>query len=107
LSTQGLLGGIGAAVAAAKVMTLDESGITTAIGLVAKRAAGIAIHDGQPLHPGARRALWVDGSAAGGQLVTAYPDAAAERILGQAWRIEECPQVDQFCKELTTGVCRT
>ncbi len=42
-----------------------------------------------------------------GQLRTAYPDAAAERILAHAWRIEECPQVDQFCKELATGVSRT
>ena len=38
-----------------------------------------------------------------GQLRTAYPDAAAERILAQAWRIEECPRVDQFCLALATG----
>ena len=42
-----------------------------------------------------------------GQLRTAYPDAPAERILAQAWRIEECLRVDQFCKELTAGVRRT
>ena len=41
LSTQGLLGGIGAAVAAAKVMGLDENGITTAIGLAANQASGL------------------------------------------------------------------
>ncbi len=41
LSTQGLLGGIGAAVAAAKVMALDEDGITTAIGLAANQASGL------------------------------------------------------------------
>ncbi|MSP97374.1 MAG: MmgE/PrpD family protein [Betaproteobacteria bacterium] len=35
-----------------------------------------------------------------GQLRTAYPDATAERILAQSWRIEECPRVDAFCKEL-------
>ena len=38
-----------------------------------------------------------------GQLRTAFPDAAAERILDQSWRIEECPQVDAFCKELAAG----
>jgi len=38
-----------------------------------------------------------------GQLRTAYQDAAAERILAQAWRIEECPRVDQFCLALATG----
>jgi len=37
-----------------------------------------------------------------GQLRTAYPDAAAEQILAQAWRIEECPRVDALCKELAT-----
>ncbi len=41
LSTQGLLGGIGAAVAAAKVLGLDESGVATAIGLAANQASGI------------------------------------------------------------------
>jgi len=41
LSTQGLLGGIGAAVAAAKTMGLDEDGVATAIGLAANQAAGI------------------------------------------------------------------
>ena len=41
LSMQGLVGGIGAAVAAAKVMALDEDGITTAIGLAANQAAGL------------------------------------------------------------------
>ncbi len=41
LSTQGLLGGIGAAVAAAKVLGLDESGVATTIGLAANQAAGI------------------------------------------------------------------
>jgi 2-methylcitrate dehydratase PrpD len=41
LSTQGLLGGIGAAVAAAKVLELDENGMTTAIGLGANQASGI------------------------------------------------------------------
>jgi 2-methylcitrate dehydratase PrpD len=41
LSTQGLLGGIGAAVAVAKVLGLDETGIATAIGLAANQAAGI------------------------------------------------------------------
>ena len=39
-----------------------------------------------------------------GQLLTAYPDAAAERILAQAWRIEECPQVGHFCRELAPVV---
>ena len=39
---QGLLGGIGAAVAAAKVMALDEDGITTVIGLPPTRRAGEA-----------------------------------------------------------------
>ena len=38
-----------------------------------------------------------------GQLRIAYPDAAAERILAQSWRIEECPRVDAFCKELAAG----
>ena len=38
-----------------------------------------------------------------GQLLTAYPDAAAERILGQAWRIEEFPRVDSFCREFASG----
>ena len=38
-----------------------------------------------------------------GQLRTAFPDAAAERILAQSWRIEECPRVDAFCKELAAG----
>ena len=42
LSMQGLLGGIGAAVAAAKVMALDEDGITTVIGLPPTRRAGEA-----------------------------------------------------------------
>ena len=41
LSTQGLLGGIGAAVASARVLGLDENGIATAIGLAANQAAGI------------------------------------------------------------------
>jgi 2-methylcitrate dehydratase PrpD len=41
LSTQGLLGGIGAAVAAAKIMGLDESGITAAIGLAANQSSGL------------------------------------------------------------------
>lgn len=41
LSTQGLLGGIGAAVAAAKAMALDEDGIATAIGLAANQASGL------------------------------------------------------------------
>lgn len=41
LSMQGLVGGIGAAVAAAKVMALDEDGITTAIGLAANQASGL------------------------------------------------------------------
>jgi 2-methylcitrate dehydratase PrpD len=35
-----------------------------------------------------------------GQLRTAFPDAAAERILAQSWHIEECLRVDAFCKEL-------
>jgi len=39
-----------------------------------------------------------------GQLRTAYPDATAERILAQSWRIEECPRVDAFCKDLAAGV---
>ena len=38
-----------------------------------------------------------------GQLRTAYPDAAAKRILAQSWHIEECPRVDAFCKELAAG----
>ena len=38
-----------------------------------------------------------------GQLRTAYPDAKAERILAQSWRIEECPRVDAFCKDLAAG----
>jgi 2-methylcitrate dehydratase PrpD len=38
-----------------------------------------------------------------GQLRPAYPDAAAERILAQSWRIEECPRVNAFCKELAAG----
>ena len=41
LSMQGLVGCIGAAAAAAKVMGLDESGITTAIGLAANQAGGL------------------------------------------------------------------
>ncbi|MBI3042650.1 MAG: MmgE/PrpD family protein [Betaproteobacteria bacterium] len=41
LSTQGLLGGIGAAVAAGKVLGLDENGMATAIGLAANQASGL------------------------------------------------------------------
>ena len=85
---QGLLGGIGAAVAAAKVMALDEDGITTAIGLAANQASGGSATD-QGITDKTH-----------GQLRTAYPDAAAERIFAQSWAIEECPRVDAFCKEL-------
>jgi len=41
LSMAGLVGGIGAAVAAAHVMGLDETGIATAIGHAANQAAGL------------------------------------------------------------------
>jgi 2-methylcitrate dehydratase PrpD len=41
LSMQGLVGGMGAAVAAAKVLGLDENGIATAIGHAANQAAGL------------------------------------------------------------------
>jgi 2-methylcitrate dehydratase PrpD len=40
-----------------------------------------------------------------GQLRTAYPDASAERILSQAWRIEECLRVDSFARELAPASC--
>ena len=41
LSMQGLVGAIGAAVAAAKILALDEGGMTTAIGLAANQASGL------------------------------------------------------------------
>ncbi|MCC6532505.1 MAG: MmgE/PrpD family protein [Burkholderiales bacterium] len=41
LSMQGMVGSIGAAVAAAKVLQLDETGMTTAIGLAANQSAGL------------------------------------------------------------------
>ena len=41
LSMQGLVGAIGAAVAAGKVMALDETRMATAIGLAANQAAGL------------------------------------------------------------------
>jgi len=88
---QGLLGGIGAAVAAAKVMALDEDGITTAIGLAANQASGGSATD-EDITDKTR-----------GQLRTAYPDAAAKRIFAQNWAIEECPRVDAFCKDLAAG----
>ena len=41
LSMQGLVGGIGAAVAAGKILKLDESGVATAIGIAANQAGGL------------------------------------------------------------------
>ncbi len=41
LSMQGLVGGIGAAVAAGKILGLDESGMATAIGIAANQAGGL------------------------------------------------------------------
>src|SRR3990172_3794807 len=41
LSMQGLVGAIGAAVAAGKVLALDEKGMATAIGLAANQASGL------------------------------------------------------------------
>ncbi len=41
LSMQGLVGGIGAAVAAGKLLQLDEAGMVTAIGHAANQSAGI------------------------------------------------------------------
>jgi 2-methylcitrate dehydratase PrpD len=41
LSMQGLVGGIGAAVAAGKMLGLDERGIATAIGLAANQSGGL------------------------------------------------------------------
>ncbi len=37
-----------------------------------------------------------------GQLQIAFPAEAAGKILAECWRIEECPRVDQFCRELAT-----
>ncbi len=41
LSMQGLVGGIGAAVAAGKILALDEAQLATAIGLAANQSAGL------------------------------------------------------------------
>lgn len=55
LSMQGLVGGIGAAVAAGKLLGLDETGLATAIGLAANQAGGLReAHAtmGSPFTPG-------------------------------------------------------
>jgi 2-methylcitrate dehydratase PrpD len=55
LSMQGLVGGIGAAVAAGKLLGLDERGIATAIGLAANQSGGLReAHAtmGSPFTPG-------------------------------------------------------
>ncbi len=73
----------------------------------------VLLKDGKQLQGGVQHCRGSSGrpltdddltAKARGQLRTAYPDAKAERILAQSWRIEECPRVDAFCKQLTTNV---
>lgn len=96
LSMQGLVGGIGAAVAAGKLLGLDESGVATAIGLAANQAGGLReAHAtmGSPFTPGhaARCGLFAALLAERG---FTCPDTMIEGVKGFAVSFGQRPNLE-------------